>query len=633
MSAIAGGIGNWPAGQNRRRVGALLSNLRAFGNRDSVIVEGAGAVFGVCHSSVAQPDGLSLPAYCDGLLCVADARIDNRADLVARWGLSPNTTDAELILFAWRCESSGFGAILGDFAYAVAQADGRTVHLLRSPSGERPLFFSLVDGGVQFASMPWALVASQDVWNGWDEVALAAMLIRLDLPLHRSYYRGIQHVLPGEAVTIVDGVVRDRKYWDPQSTVSRHARFDDAVSAYRETLDSSVAARLRRSSGGVAAQLSSGWDSSGVAATAATALSRQGSTLIAITSAPARAFQIPFGARQTFDESELAGLTASQHRMEHLIVRPDRSVLALLRTHVIRYQEPNRNIGNSSWWDATFEAARDRGASVLLTGEFGNLTLNRGDRTSFGALARRRAWRHWLREACQAASVGDLRWTGILFHSFQHLLPPLLSEQLLRLRLGTIDEASASFVAPDLARAVREQAQGSRDAALSPAEDVIATIRSLDRGTQRKGDLAAFGIDTRDPTADERAMRFGLGLLPEQMLCNGELRPVARAALADRLPPAVLTNRRRGAQGADWFHTIHRNEAGELLEEIGANTTARSLLDMRKLKRAIDDWPDHDDGSLASAQLYSQRLPAALATGLFIIEAEKIAGKDSPVSS
>lgn len=633
MTAIAGCLGDWPIDRSRLMVTSLLGELQAFGNQKNRVLESRNAVLGIRQSSVAQPNGASPPCISAGTACVADARIDNRPELIARWGLCPSTSDVELVLCAWQRERNHFGTLLGDYAYAIAQADGRTVDLVRSPSGERPLFFSLFDGGVQFASMPWALIAAPQMWNGWDEGALAAMLLKLDSPWQRSYYKGLQRVLPGEAVTIVGGVVQDRKYWDPRSTLSPHDRFDDAVKAYRDTLDSSVAARLGRSSGAVAAQLSSGWDSSAVAVTAAAALSIQGSTLIAITSAPARGFAVPSVARQTFDESELARLTADLQEMQHVIVRPDRSVLALLRSHVCRYQDPHRNIVNSSWWDATFEAARDRGASVMLTGEFGNLTFNRGDRSSFGALAQSRAWRRWLREARQGASVGDLRWTGILFESLQHLLPPFLSEQMLRLRLGTIDDSSACFVAPDLARATREQAQGSTGAPLSPSEDIIATILRLDRGTLRKGDLAAFGIDTRDPTADERAMRFGLGLLPEQMLYNGKLRPVARAALADRLPPAILTNQRRGAQGADWFHTIHRNEAGELLEEIGPSGTVSSLLDMPKLKRIIDDWPDHDDGSLANAQLYSQRLPAALATGLFIVEAEKIAGKGTPVSS
>ena len=633
MTAIAGCVGDWPLDRSRRLVRALLHHLRRFGDREVLTAEQHNVVMGICQSSVAQADGPCPPGFHHGAFCVADARVDNRPELAGRWGLLPHATDAELVLHAWQRKCSPFGTIIGDFAYAIAVPDKRVLHLARSPSGERPLFFSLVNGSVLFASMPWALVASPNVWSGWDERALAAMLLKLDVPPQRSYYNGIEQVFPGEKVTFVNGNIQNRQYWDPLSTVSRHNEFGDAVRAYRETLDASVAGRLRRSSGAVSAQLSSGWDSCAVAATAARALSRQGSTLIAITSAPARNFQLPNVARQTFDESALASLTASRHGMDHIVVRPDRSVLSLLRTHVVRYQEPDRNIVNSSWWDATFETARDRGASVMLTGEFGNLTFNRGDRSSFAALAQSRAWRHWLREARQAAKVGDLRWTGILFHSFQHLLPPVLSEQLLRLRLGTVDASSACFIAPDLARATKKQAQGMGGPALSPAEDIVATIRSLDRGTLRKGDLAAFGIDTRDPTADVRAMRFGLGLLPEQLLHNGELRPVARAALADRLPPAILANQRRGAQGGDWFHTIHRHEAGEIVEEIGANATARSLLDLAKLMRLIDNWPDHDDGSLASAQLYSQHLPAALATGLFIVEAEKFAGKGSPVLS
>lgn len=635
MSAIAGCGGPRHSGELLGSTSELLTALRGFGNRDFQIVRHEDAVFGICQSTLAQPDGDSPPFVTGSRLCVADARIDNRAELIGHFGLSAAASDAELILRAWQRQGGPFGSLLGDYAYAIWDSNDQSIQLVRGPSGERPLFFTISDGCVYFATMPWALIAQPYLWQGWNDLALAAMLIGAPRPVASSYYAGIEQILPGEAVTIINSVVSKRSRWNPLPSAMVHVKLEETIDAYRTVLSASVATRLRRPSGRIAAQLSSGWDSSAVAATAAGLLDDDDMPLVGVTSAPVPSFEIPNGSRQTLDESPLAALTAAQHGIDHIIVRPERSVLALMRTHVCRYQDPNRNVVNSSWWDTTLEIARDHGATVMLTGEFGNLTINRGNGSNFGELIRTYAWRRWLVEARGALKAGDLRWTGILFHSFRHFLPTRSSQWLLDWRLRGVSDEAARLVSPALAKAAKRwvRTRSPKPIKKSQTQELVEIILSLDRGLLRKGELAAFGVDVRDPTSDERAIRFGLGLSPESLLSRGELRPMARRALSDRLPAAILANRRRGTQGADWFHTIHRREASEILEEISANETVAQLLDLPKIRRLIDDWPEADDGSFGLARIYSMRLPSALATGLFIIEAEKIAGKGSPARS
>lgn len=635
MSAIAGCFGDRPTDQLHDAASTLLAALEPFNDRESALVEGQCGVFGIHQSSIAQPDGQSPPFATQNLLCVADARLDNRAELAGRLALDNTATDAEFVLSAWRQSGKLFGTLIGDYAYVVANCGDQSIHLVRGPSGERPLFFAIEDGCVYFASMPWALIARPQLWHGWNERALAAMLLEENRPAATSYYAGIEQVLPGEAVTIIAGVVHRRARWTPSPTVMSNGGIDEAVLAYRSVLDESVRARLRRPQARVAAQLSSGWDSSALAATAAQLLDADEQPLIGITSAPTAAFVADPTSRMTVDESNLAALTAAHNGIEHHIVRPDRPILPRLRDYVRRYQDPRRNFVNSSWWDASLELARDHGANVLFTGEFGNLTINRGNRDDFGDLIRRRQWRRWFSEAHAALVIGELRWAGILYHSFRHLLPARLSAWLLERRLRGVSEDSARLVPRELAREAVKWVKAHRpDPMIKTGSDLaIETIMASDRGTFRKGDLAEFGVDVRDATSDERAISFGYALAPEMLIGQGELRPMARRALSDRIPAAVLANRRRGTQGADWFHTIRRDDAAEILEEISANETVARLLDLPKIRRLIDDWPKVDDGSFGLARIYSMRLPAALATGLFIVEAEKIAGKGTPVSS
>ena len=635
MSAIAGCFGDRPTDRLHDAASTLLAALEPFSDRESALVEGQCGVLGIHQSSIAQPDGQSPPFATQNLLCVVDARLDNRAELAGRLAIDSTATDAEFVLSAWQQSGKLFGTLIGDYAYVIANCGDQSIHLVRGPSGERPLFFAIEDGCVYFASMPWALIAQPQLWHGWNEHALAAMLLEENRPAATSYYAGIEQVLPGEAVTIIAGVVHRRARWTPTPTVMSNGGIDEAVLAYRSVLDESVRARLRRPPARVASQLSSGWDSSALAATAAQLLDSDEPPLIGITSAPTAAFVANPTSRMTFDESSLAALTAAHTGIEHHIVRPDRPILPRLRDYVRRYQDPRRNFVNSSWWDASLELARDHGANVLFTGEFGNLTINRGNRDEFGDLIRRRQWRRWFSEAHAALVIGELRWAGILYHSFRHLLPARLSAWLLERRLRGVSEDSARLVPRELAREAVKWVKAHRpDPMIKTGIDLaIETIMASDRGTFRKGDLAEFGVDVRDATSDERAISFGYALAPEMLIGQGELRPMARRALSDRIPAAVLANRRRGTQGADWFHTIRRDDAAEILEEISANETVARLLDLPKIRRLIDDWPKADDGSFGLARIYSMRLPAALATGLFIVEAEKIAGKGTPVSS
>src|SRR5262249_13722821 len=51
-----------------------------------------------------------------------------------------------------------------------------------------------------------------------------------------------------------------------------------------------------------------------------------------------------------------------------------------------------------------------------------------------------------------------------------------------------------------------------------------------------------------DPFQDRRLIEFTLGVPEEQFLRRGESRSLARRVLADRLPPALLAENRRGRQ-------------------------------------------------------------------------------------
>ena len=89
-------------------------------------------------------------------------------------------------------------------------------------------------------------------------------------------------------------------------------------------------------------------------------------------------------------------------------------------------------------------------------------------------------------------------------------------------------------------------------------------------------------------------MEFSLRLPPQQFYWRGVPRPLARAALADRLPRSVIDLKKRGLQAADWATQFTREEADAMLEEISASSTAQDLFDLPRMRDAINRWPAQD---------------------------------------
>jgi asparagine synthase (glutamine-hydrolysing) len=394
--------------------------------------------------------------------------------------------------------------------------------------------------------------------------------------------------------------------------------FPEAVEEYRAVLDSAVRSRLRRRSGRAAVHLSSGYDSSAIAAAAA--IESRPERVLAYTAAPPSGFapQVPKG--YSGDESPIAALTAARFDLAHQIVQSSDFTLDYLRRQARLYQEPLRNIINGLWADEIRSAAARAGTTVLLNGMGGNLTLNAGGSYYLSDWLRQKGLAQWFPQAKAAVQQGHVRWRGALFSSVAPLLPPVLWWSIWR-RIRPHHATPATFLrrewalsADDLRR--RSYGQPGR----STAEDRVEFARMVDPGVHHKGGLADSGVWELEPLTDRRVIEFSLALTPEQLICNGEGRPVARAALKDLLPAEVL-DAPRGVQSADWQLHFRQDCSFEILEEIASCESARNLLDIDAMKAAIVNWPDPSSADWRSTT-YTSQLPIALTAGVFLKETE-----------
>jgi asparagine synthase (glutamine-hydrolysing) len=619
MTIIAGitGIGAPARFQQHCRSAIAVQRLFA----DSANIELDHSQFAVLAGSpgtLGRPSKHSNPQYS----LVADIRFDNRAELIADLGLSnaeqSDLADADLLLLSWsKWEAGLLDRLAGSFAFAVHDQSRNRTFLVRDPFGERPLNFGVRGGRLSFASMPIGV---------WPEEALSPDLDVLAkqyrdclLPPEQSNFHNVTRVAPGHFVEFVDGSVRTRRYWEPDSSPSTRTD-DELVAEFRFVLDKAVDARLSSRSSPTSSMLSSGFDSSSVTGTAARLLDSP-ELLTAFTSAPAYN-DILLPVSRFADETPIAAQSAKMLGIQHRVIRDKTPILSSIRGLSQYFQAPAPNPINLGWWRRIMDEVRATGQSSILVAVEGNFTVSYGGTFVLPTYIRHGRWLRWFRETRHIVrSHTYLRWRGALFSSFESRLPRVAKRSLQRLfdrepYLAELDFMNPAFTDPSPEPAVH--ISGDLFA------DRLALLSLHDNGERYKGMTALTGVDERDPTVDRRLVEFCLSLRPEHLLNRGEPRPLAREAFSDRMNAQVFDFTVRGHQSADWYCRLLKREAVEMLDEI-RTTRAAELLDIPKLDIAIHNWPEFDPKAYWTLMPFSRSIWQTLNIGLFLAETERCA--------
>ncbi|HZZ88671.1 MAG TPA: asparagine synthase-related protein [Caulobacteraceae bacterium] len=603
----------------------MLDALAPFGPDDASVWDGGDVALGrrlkhVLPEDVFDRQPLRAPA---GLVLVADARLDNREELAAALGLSAADlragSDVDVLLAAYgRWGLDAFDHLAGDYACAIWDSGRRRLILARDPTGRRPLSFHRAAGLLAFATLPAGLHALAQIPRIVDPERTAAYLTAPSAGA-AGVFKGVERVPAGSFLVADASGVRETRHWRPQPGLVRFARDDDYVDAAREHLDRAVAACLR-GAGDVAAHLSAGLDSSGVAATAARRLAPSGGRVGAFTAAPRVGYAAGGLRGRLLDESQIAaGAAALYPNMDHAIVRGGGSPLASLERNLRLYEQPAPNLCNLVWLDAVHAAARAAGHRVLLTGAMGNLGLSYAGLELLPELASSGRWMRWLAEG-RAMRAAGARWRGVIANTFGGWLPAPVWRLAGRLNGSPAQDATTStLVRPDILRALGQAgAARSNRPRRSAFSARLALLQQASAVTQQ-GVLAEHGLDVRDPTADRRLLDFCLGLPTDQFMRDGVTRLLARRTLADRLP-AQLFSAPRGLQAADW----HEGLAADLprlrdeVERIARCPAAASVLDIARMRALAAAWPAGGWDSWEASETYRTALLGAVSAGHFI---------------
>lgn len=557
---------------------------------------------------------------------VADVRLDNRAELVGMLGLSPrDRADADILLEAllhWGDDA--VDRLVGDFAFAFFDATRQRLLLARDPLGQRPLFWSRSPAGFGFASMPRGLHALPDLPRSPDLDTHARFVASIPGCDDATFFVGVRKVRPGHVLVVTPEGCHHRLFWDPPRHEHRFASFDAAVEQLRSEIDQAVGCRLRGADTLVASHLSGGWDSSTVTATAARLIGGDGE-VVAFTAAPPAAAALDWSMRFG-DEGPLAAATAKLYpNVDHRMVPSSGySMVDYLDRTAGLFERPPYNPDNHGWLAAIRDSARDAGASVLLTGEVGNWTMSGAPNYLLADYLRTGNVSEWWREAHGMLRDGRARLRGVAAASFGPWLPMPLWKRVRGMSFAAPPETA---LRPEMAAPLADEIEDRLFGSIARPKDHWLRARiaygEMDFGQYRKGILAGWGLDKRDATADRRLIEFCLGLPTAMLLSGGTRRPLARAALSDRLPAAVLDERRKGLQAADWYLDLDRErpKIEALVRQIAGHPAANMVVDTAKLSRWIEDWPAGDWNRPDNVARYRVALPVALAAGHFAVHA------------
>jgi asparagine synthase (glutamine-hydrolysing) len=531
-------------------------------------------------------------ASADGRrVIVADARLDNRAELCAALGLrDEGQPDAALILAAYDHWGEDCAPrLVGDFAFAVWDARDQVLYCARDYFGARPFFYYHAPGRLfAFASTLPALLALPEVPRQVSERHVAGFLIR-QLDYENSFYADVHRLAPAHSLTLSEAGLRLRRFWSPEDSPATRLPSDEAYAeAFRERLGAAVQARLRTVFG-AGVMLSGGLDSSSI-----TCLARRQPPPGGL-----HALTLVFDDTPASDERRYAAEVTAPGGLEaHLVSGDGLSPLSMVDELVDRLGEPFFHTALALQVRLN-EAARAAGARVLLDGNYGDSVVSYGN-LRIAELVRAGRWVTAVRETAALTREMTPRWR-IAPRLFWHFgLHPLTPEPVRRLRhawrnRGRLDRpawALGSFIHPDFARRMEaELGLSHRRHGPPPLMRTEADLLRFEVGRARtRPELynqlaAAAGVEQSHPYLDRRVVEFCMGLPSEQRLSGGWTRIIVRRAMAGVLPEAIRWRRFKTIPSYSLGRVLLTRDLPALRERLGAANTLGEWVDLEAVER------------------------------------------------
>jgi asparagine synthase (glutamine-hydrolysing) len=605
------------------RVADMLRAIRHRGPDDEglEVVPDVGLALGHQRLSIIDLSALGhqpMRSQCGRNWLVFNGEIYNFSEIRAELGKAGHRfgghSDTEVILAAYA--QWGLDAVSrfrGMFAFALWDGLQRRLHLCRDRFGVKPLYFTVFDGQLAFASEVKALLALPATSRHVDPIALSDYLQFGYASAPRSMFSAIRVVRPGTILTVDLQInATERVYWslgdlfDKRRNGALRAelrglsatalldRMEDELGtafAYRLVADVPVGLFL---SGGVDSSLVAG-------------------LLAKRASGKLRTFTIGYGGSE-FDETAYARAVAEHVGSDHMeFIVTEQEALALSERVVDIADEP---IGDSSMIPTLMvcQLARQHvkvalsadGADELFAG-YARYGVCGRYASRLGSPLRSLQWlsaeiidclpRSWL-----AYVYGAVRGRGNRFAAIEDKVRKFVNMSRARSVFAAY-EATVSEWTSDQRIALGRRPEDTDGAARALFEGIEVdnpreAFLHFDAARYLPGDLLtkvdrasmAVSLEAREPFLDHEMAKVAAALPFEWKVRNGREKYLLRKLLDRHFPSGLFDRPKHGfsAPIAAWLHGPLRDRLGQ---ELSADAVRRcGMLDPVAVRRSLDDF-------------------------------------------
>lgn len=561
-----------------------------------------------------------------GLVITADAIIDNRKELLEIFDIPKiewnKTNDSQLILLSyikWGEECTKH--LIGDFAFAIWNKKKKELFCARDHVGKRTLYYYFSSNLFAFSTTINPLLQIGDGSKELDELWIAEFLsleeVIQEIECDNTIYNQIKQLMPAHSMTINPNKMEVKKYWNPLDKPKLKLESNEEYEeAFKEVFSEAVNCRLR-SIGSVGVLLSGGLDSGSVACIAAESLKAEGKRIKGFSSVPFKEYINSLPQNRIADERMQIEVMANWYNNIDLNFCDSSgidSVNSIQRLLEIA-EQPYKIVENFFWVNELSAKAAENGCTVLLDGQFGNISVSFGDMgTYLYTKYKQHRWISFLKGVSDYSKYYNYRFKDV----FKFYLKSVLSDHTVnayrKLKGRTIEnyeEELFTAVNKEFANRCKvderfkllglgEYSRSNQD--INDYRNFLTKpiVYSQTGAIETKISLAN-GIAKRDPTRDKRVIEFCASVPLEQFVYKGQERSLIRRSMKGILPDEIrLNNKNRGQQSADWVQRLiidwqnTKNKIKWILEQ----EAIKQYMDTDKVSKVLEevgDFPKDED--------------------------------------
>ena len=257
---------------------------------------------------------------------------DLRTELISKGHAFHSQSNTEVIIIAykeWGIEC--LSRFVGMFAFALYDKENKKLVIARDRAGEKPLYYSILNNELRFASELKGLLADPAFPRQIDIDSLDLYLSLGYIPGEHCIFKGIKKLPPAHALVFdqTNGNVKIWSYWSLPEVLSKNEPVDkpELLTKLDDLLENAVHMQLQADVP-VGVLLSGGVDSSLITAFAA----RKSKKI--------KTFNVSFPQFKTFDESSHARLIANYFNTDHIELNADEINPDIIETLIDQFDEP-----------------------------------------------------------------------------------------------------------------------------------------------------------------------------------------------------------------------------------------------------------------------------------------------------